>query len=452
VYIDYDVRRAILKFNKTNGDFRIQVTDYSEYNTEANGWTGANDRLNADIITGKIPDIISLNGLNVRNFINKGILTDIYALIDASETASREDYLPEILAAGETNGKLYSFLPSFYVQTVAAKKSIVGDRTGWTLDDLNGILRSLPAGTQSFSMMTRTDILNLCYQQAMDQFIDWDAGKCDFGENFAKLLEFVKTFPEEIDWDKIYVDESSYMDMQNAYKQDKAILQQAYVGGYRAIRDFSEQFGAEVTFVGFPTESGNGSSLIANGMDFGISARSSNKQVCFDFLAGLVQTEPNFLQSSGYFYGGFSISKAYMDKVREYELTPLRERPGYIPEDYDGGILRDRLVKYASTSSVVAVPAPVPEPDYSNGDDQLGYGPDGTMTKGEYEAGFALTQAEVDAVDRLIASAKRFYSEDTEVSNIILEEAAEFFSGRKTALDVANMIQSRVSLYVSENS
>jgi hypothetical protein len=94
----------------------------------------------------------------------------------------------------------------------------------------------------------------------------------------------------------------------------------------------------------------------------------------------------------------------------------------------------------------------VPEPDYSNGDDQLGYGPDGTMTKGEYEASFALTQAEVDAVDRLIASAKRFYSEDTEVSNIILEEAAEFFSGRKSALDVANMIQSRVSLYVSENS
>ena len=41
---------------------------------------------------------------------------------------------------------------------------------------------------------------------------------------------------------------------------------------------------------------------------------------------------------------------------------------------------------------------------------------------------------------------------DTSVENIIVEEAAAFFEGQKSADDVAGVIQSRVQIYINENS
>ena len=43
------------------------------------------------------------------------------------------------------------------------------------------------------------------------------------------------------------------------------------------------------------------------------------------------------------------------------------------------------------------------------------------------------------------------YSYDQELMNIISEESAAFFSGQKSAKDVAAIIQSRVQIYVNEN-
>ena len=41
---------------------------------------------------------------------------------------------------------------------------------------------------------------------------------------------------------------------------------------------------------------------------------------------------------------------------------------------------------------------------------------------------------------------------DSSVENIIAEESAAFFEGQKSAKDVAGVIQSRVQIYINENS
>ena len=41
---------------------------------------------------------------------------------------------------------------------------------------------------------------------------------------------------------------------------------------------------------------------------------------------------------------------------------------------------------------------------------------------------------------------------DMQVSSIVLEEASTFFAGQKTAEQVAEVIQNRVSNYIAENS
>jgi hypothetical protein len=63
-----------------------------------------------------------------------------------------------------------------------------------------------------------------------------------------------------------------------------------------------------------------------------------------------------------------------------------------------------------------------------------------------------LSQQDVDMVKDFVESLSLTYSPNQEVSNIVNEEAAAYFKGQKTAQEVADIIQSRVSIFVNENS
>ena len=61
------------------------------------------------------------------------------------------------------------------------------------------------------------------------------------------------------------------------------------------------------------------------------------------------------------------------------------------------------------------------------------------------------TQEQVDRIVSFVESVnKRGYYNEA-ISNIISEEAGAYFSGQKSARDVAGVIQSRVQVYVNEN-
>ena len=430
IYPDYEFRRKVLSFNKTNGEYRINIHDYSQYNVNDN-YNAGYDRLNADIISGKIPDIISLDGLDFRTYANKGVLADLYELMESSKTVNRDDYLENVLTAAEYDGKLYRFMSQFSVQTTMGKRSIFGDKDNWTFDDYEAMVRSRP-GSQLFGYMTREDVLYTCLSTTVNSYIDWETGKCSFDEGFIKLLEFAMDYPEIINWDELYSDPDYYEKMQYNYSEERFLLQYAYVGSYRAIRDQGYDFGEEICFPGYPTSDGNGSVFNAY-LQHGISASSPHKQVCFDFIASTVETTPKFEDAGGYFYGQFSISKAYMEAVKQYEMTPMKQRPGYESYEDEIGIARDKMAGSLISSTL---PMPAPDPGYEEND---------------YEANYHLTAEEIAAVDKLIESTKTFITYNEQVMNIITEETAEFFAGRRSASDTARIIQSRVKIMVSES-
>jgi hypothetical protein len=62
------------------------------------------------------------------------------------------------------------------------------------------------------------------------------------------------------------------------------------------------------------------------------------------------------------------------------------------------------------------------------------------------------TQEEVDQTLALMEVARPVTSGTDEVYSIISEEAEAYFKGQKTVDEVADIIQSRVKIYVSENS
>lgn len=61
------------------------------------------------------------------------------------------------------------------------------------------------------------------------------------------------------------------------------------------------------------------------------------------------------------------------------------------------------------------------------------------------------TQEEIDILLAMIEVAEPVSMGNQDILKIIQEEAAAFYKGDKSAAEVAALIQSRVSMYVSEN-
>ena len=53
-------QRAVIKFNRNSDTYRVNVVDYSVYNTEEDYTAGA-DQLDRDIISGSCPDILAVS-------------------------------------------------------------------------------------------------------------------------------------------------------------------------------------------------------------------------------------------------------------------------------------------------------------------------------------------------------------------------------------------------------
>ncbi|MDR2530489.1 MAG: extracellular solute-binding protein, partial [Oscillospiraceae bacterium] len=81
-YLDGDLRNEILKFNKSDPDYRITVKDYSVYNT-SDDYLAGQLKMNTEIIAGDVPDIIQCGyTLPVSTYTAKGVFEDLYPYLD----------------------------------------------------------------------------------------------------------------------------------------------------------------------------------------------------------------------------------------------------------------------------------------------------------------------------------------------------------------------------------
>lgn len=88
---------------------------------------------------------------------------------------------------------------------------------------------------------------------------------------------------------------------------------------------------------------------------------------------------------------------------------------------------------------------------------ELTTAPDGTKYYSEYGIGdisFYIgnpTDEDIEEIKELIDRADTISSYDEEIFNMVTEETDAFFKGEKSATEVAEVIQSRASVYVKEN-
>lgn len=404
--LNWNVRRQVVAFNKSNPDYRIQIQDYYEYNTEED-FTAGLTRLNTDIASGKVPDIlIGDYRMPTESYASKGLFEDLYPFIDNDAEMSREDFFPNVLAAYETDGKLYHLVPQFTIHTVSGKTSEVGKETGWTLDELEALMETKPEEMQVFAETTRDTMLNCIIQVSGHQFINWSSGECNFNsKGFIDLLEFVKDFPEELGED--YYNDKFWQEYEVMWREGKVLLNMTYLDSFATYNHIKKVvFGEDITLIGFPAENRKGSAINPQ-LDIMMSSKSKHKEGCWQFMRYFLTDE--YQEKQEY---GWPLSLKQVDKLAE----AAKKKPQY--EDENGN-----MVEY--------------EQKYTVGGVEL------TVTP--------MTQEEIDEVLAFVKSVDQVYSYDESLLNIITEEAAPFFAGQKSAKEVADIIQSRVQIYVNEN-
>lgn len=404
-YTDWGIRSEVIKFNKNNDEYRISIQDYSSmYATEADYNAGIT-RLNTDIVSGKVPDILLLDeSMPVDSYMTKGLFEDLKPYIEQDSELDINNFMPNIIDMCSKNDKLYMLVPNFYIQTLVAKTSEVGAERGWTVQEAMDLWDSKPEGTEFLNGMTKVDMLNECMNFASSQFIDWESGKCSFNsEDFIRMLEFVNRFPEKIDDD--YYSDDYWENYDSQWRTGKVITSQSYIGDFRNYNNIRKSlFGEDITMIGFPSADNDGS-VVMPGIQLCMSAKSSDKDGAWEFLRIFLTDE---YQSNIY---GFKLNTNYLKEMAK-EAT---QKPYY--EDENGNKVEYDDTAYIDGMEIVIDP---------------------------------MTQEEADAFLDQLYSFHQMYRFDESLHEIINEEAAAYFSGQKSAQDVAGIIQSRVQIYVNE--
>lgn len=395
VYLGYDIKNQILDFNRKSSDYRIEVRDYSEFNTE-DDYSAGYTKLITEIGSGAVPDIMVTDGLPIETFGAKGLLADLWPFIDADEElGGRAGVMEPVFNALSQDGKLYEITSSFYITTIAGPASIVGTEPGWTYEEMYAALDQMPEGCELFSLgTTRNDVFSRICMLNLSRFVDWTTGECSFdSDDFISLMEFANRFPETFDWEHHeWTNEDS-----DAYriKEGRQLLVTLSLSDPYSYNYYSEMFNGDMALKGFPDVPGSGAVFNMNGTGLAIASTCENQDAAWSFVRTLL--------------------------TREYQ------------ENYTYGFCTNRELCEENIQSMVG------ESYYSY--DQV---------TGE-EKEIIFTQENADLITDLINNTSMVADYNTsQINDIINEEVAYYFSGEKTAQDVAATIQNRVSIYVNE--
>ncbi len=403
--LDWDIRTAVLNFNKENSNYRITIRDYSDYSTYED-WTGSYTQLNNDIMSGKTPDILYVGDMGEIDpgvYANKGLLADVEELIKNDAELSSNTYLSNIMDLYRYDGKSVVVIPSFQYMTVAGLESEFASHKGWGAEEFMNYAKSLDPDQSMFEDFTRSQFMNYVMQFCGSDFVNVTSGKCDFNnDTFINLLKFAATLPEEIQYDEDY-----WNDYETFYSSGRIKLDDFTLNNLQSYNNYVwYNFKAPTVNVGFPTVSGNGGVIrVYNGLM--LFAKSANLdgawQFCRQYLANDYQENLSY---------GIPVLQSAFDKWAQQGM----ER--YYWENENG-----EKEYYDSTYEVDGQTYTIP----------------------------VMTQEQVDSIKQDITSCATLAYSNEAILGIIEEEASALYSGAKTAEDVAAVIQSRVQIYVSEN-
>ncbi|MCR4904168.1 MAG: extracellular solute-binding protein [Butyrivibrio sp.] len=406
-YFDYSLRKHVIQFNKENPDYKIQTVIYSKYDTDSDYNAGLT-KFNNDIIAGTAPDIIVISPwMPYESYYSKGLFEDLTDRFESDEELSKNEYLDNILEAFKYNGKMYAITPSFTVNTAFVKKSVYDSVSEWNLDNLNKLLDKYGVAKSDFAgSYERGYLFSNIQSMAGSNFMDWSNHECYYNtDDFKAVLELLKNVPDTFDENYYEIDRSAY------YRENKSLVYVSALNNFSAYAYAKQGYlGEDIVISGFPSNNGGMSSINAT-MRICLNSSSNVKDGAWEFMRYFLSDD--YQNSDDFMSGEWPLSMERIETLAQRAM----ERPYYTDE-------KGNKVEYDDI--------------FYLGDQELIIQP--------------LTKDETEVVIDFLKSLNNVSFSNDAVTNIISEEAQAFYEGQKTVDEVTDIIQSRVKIYVNENS
>ena len=411
-YMDETIKGELLKFNRTNEDYRIEVINYGAYDDPQK-------QMNLDITSGNIPDIMELSYMPKEIYIKRGILADLYFIMEKDGKLKKEDFVDSVRATLEYDGKLYYMPIAFAVNIMLGSKSTFGDMEGWSLEEMQEKYNNTPEDGMFMSYVTSEGFIRNMLGMQADNFINYETGEVNLdSEEFINILEFSKNFKTN---DEYYNSEESMedIDTDELTRNNKLLLREMYLCDFAQLKSNEELYKNQGGYAVLSYPSADKSNKLSMSGVTGclaISEKCDDKAGAWEFIKTLYEVE--FQTSVTNNHNGFPVIKAALDKKMEAAMQ-------------------------AKTNSGVSGTNGKPAVTDSYLFD--GYTEDiGPYTKEQMDIFSSI-------VDRIgLSSDDNIVFND--ITGMIEEETKAFYIGDKTAKETAEILQSRVKIYISENS
>ena len=442
--VSKELAHSVELFNRDHPDTQIEIHDYSD--------EGGLERLQTELVLGKVPDIMEMHyygkvGARVaaiggdKYYVNpgnyteaadehwmpyrimaqKGYLEDLWPYIENDPDFGREGILEAPIKAAEINGGLYILFQKAVIFTLTGRESVVGERYGWTMEDVLEALDKMPEGSTILRYnMTRRDAFFNLLRYSLDRFLDWEAGECHFdSQGFLDLVQFLENIPDEVDYeDPVEAEE----EVKRRIKDGRQMLEGIMVVWQSSI-GFSDAIWREcAAFPGYPTADGSsGSFFYPVGRVLAMSAACRDKDAAWEYIRRLLSP---------------IVSKAdpldaWMDipvNAHDYELLlwgELQQMKRAIEQSRSGSI--ENFLKNDVLSERY----------------HFDYGPPVRLMQ-------PLTEEDTQRYEALINHTTQLYWPDDELSGIVWDSLGPYFAGDWTLDHTIDIIQSRATLYVNE--
>ena len=252
----------VKQFNRTHRDC-VAVIDYYPEN--------AYDRLCTEIMAGDGPDVLDLACLSLP--LNSSYLVDLYPYIDADSDVDRDMFVPTVIASLELNGKLTSLPAAFVVNTMTARVADVGERTDWTIEELQDLWAQRTDDIFLMSgWMDRHNYLGWLATLTTGDFIDWenDTARYDSAD-FIRQLQFCEA-------------QADYVEYTDEIAENPCLVEFENVQNLVRINGIRNNYKEDFTYIGIPCDGEYGSFFDVDQLHFAISANSDKKDLAWEFI------------------------------------------------------------------------------------------------------------------------------------------------------------------------
>ena len=402
-----DVKNQIVAFNKKNKEYKIEVKEY--YQEE-----GQLDKLSAEIIAGKGPDILNLGELPIDKYVELGLLEDLTPYIEKDPELKAEDIVASVADAMKINDRFYYLSPNFGVNTVAVRKKDVGEKDGWTFEEMEDIFEKKGDQTDLLDGekdMLKIEILDNLINVGYMDFVDREKGECSFNsQEFKNILAYCNE--KGLDKQKNYTDselEERINEQASRMREGKVLLYLDTDFSASHVQVDKGIFGDDITYIGYPNAERQGSYFTFRNQ-IGISAQSKVKEKAWEFVRTFLLRD----------YQGKQLMNDSIIPTRQ-DCFDMQLQAAMTTEPYTDEFGNE--IEPLNSS-------------WSWGSVELKYQP--------------VTEEDMEQFLELIQNTKKVQKKDGNISSIIEEEAQIYFEGDRNLEETVEVIQNRVTTYINE--